>query len=359
LDSTALVALIRHLRPEVKISTYTIGFGPDDPEIAGARRTADHFKTQHHEVFFENSELERLLPRYVWLTEDLVGCGEAVLQQKVIEHIDPGTRMLFAGHGADSTFTGMPRHRLMWLARHFPPPVSGGLGELLKYSQTREMPVSWLGRRLTQRAYGEAPHRALQVIGAHPLTMPDARLNLCNYMRTSWNAMNTFQYHEPAEDCAGLICATPFIEAEVRDLAQATPISHMITARYQKKILRDALSGLLPDSLRKRPKAIQRLRRDRSLSEALLATAKKFDVRDKLVERGLIATGDIDRVLRSPADRLSDTALADLWTLVCAEIWMQTFSDGRGRVPLGQPLSAPKIVSIQAQSPIRAKTRVA
>ncbi len=359
LDSTALVALIRHVRPDVKISTYTIGFGPDDPEIVGARRSAEHFKTEHNEVYFDNSELVHLLPRYVWLTEDLAGCGEAILQQKVVQRIDPGTRMLFAGHGADTTFTGMPRHRLMWLAKHMPHPLRGGLGELLKYSQTREMPGSWLGRRLIQRAYGEAPRQATQVIGALPMSMPDERMDLCNYMRASWNMMNTFQYHEPAEDCAGLACVMPFIEAEVRDLAQATPISHMITARYQKKILRDALSDLLPDSLRNRPKAIQRLRRDQSLSDALFTIAKKFDIRNKLTDRRLLATGDIDAVLRPTAGLLSDTAVADLWTLVCAELWMQTFSDGRGRAPLGQPVGVPEVVREPPSAPSKARPRVA
>jgi len=334
LDATCLVALIRHLRPEVEISTYTIGFGPDDPEIVGARQSATHFRTNHHEVFFDNAELEFLLPRYVFLTEDLAGSGEAILQQKITESIAPGPGVLLAGHGADVTFTGMPRHRLLWLAELVPPPLRGGLLELLIYSQMRVVPPSWLGRRLVQFAYGESPRPPLQVRGAAPVSMSEEQLRLSDYMRASCNVMNNFQYHEPVDDAAGLECATPFIEVEVRDLAQRTPVSHMITARFQKKILRDAMADLLPDSFRNRPKAIQRLKLEQSLPATLFSLAEKFDMRHRLKARGLFDPQDIDRILGRRLECYSLTRLSDLWTLVCAEIWMQTFVDARGRSPL-------------------------
>ena len=93
------------MRPDVKISTYTIGFGPDDPEIVGARRSAEQFKTEHHEVYFDNSELVHLLPRYVWLTEDLAGCGEAILQQFLQSLQSSLSDSSAAGYGANGSST--------------------------------------------------------------------------------------------------------------------------------------------------------------------------------------------------------------------------------------------------------------
>jgi asparagine synthase (glutamine-hydrolysing) len=337
LDSASIVALVRHVRPDIEISTYTIGYGPDDPEIIGARQAADHFRTNHHEVFFDNAELEHLLPRYVWLTEDLIGNGEAVLQQRIVERIHQDERILFTGHGPDNQFAGMPRHRLLWMIDRAPPPLRGGLQQLLRYSQTRELPQSWLGRQLTRRAYGEGPRASARVVGAHPLSMPRERLQLDGYLRTTAGDIAVFQYHEPVEDGARLILAAPFAEAEVLALSQVTPLSHMISARYQKKVVREALSDLMPGTLNKRPKAIQRLRCDASLSGVLLGLAEKFDVRRRLGARGLLARRDIDAILGHADGRFSHTALLDLWTLVCSELWMQTFIDGRGQRPLDGP----------------------
>ncbi len=336
LDATSLVALIRHVRPDIEISTYTIGSGPEDYEIIGARQSAEYFGTEHHELFFDNAELVELLPRYVWLSEDLAGSGEAILQQKVIETLGRQESVLFAGHGADILFAGMPRHRLLWLIDRSPPPLKGALRELLKYTQTRELPASWLGRALIQRAYGEPPRACAQVEHAAPARMPKEQLSLGSYMSATWNTMSAFFFIEPVEDAAHLTSATPFVANEVREQAQQVPLAYLMTARQGKKVLRDALGGLLPDVLRNRPKAIQRLQRDNSLIDALLGIADKFDVARKLHHRCLIPRSQIEAIMQSRGAHFTNTGLADLWTLVCAELWMQTFLDGRGRRPLGQ-----------------------
>ena len=94
----------------------------------------------------------------------------------------------------------------------------------------------------------------------------------------------------------------------------------MITARFQKKILRDAMADLLPDSFRNRPKAIQRLKLEQSLPATLFSLVEKFDMRHRLKARGLFDPQDIDRFLGRRLESYSLTRLSDLWTLVCADM---------------------------------------
>jgi asparagine synthase (glutamine-hydrolysing) len=332
-DSTSLVALVRHVRPDIQIASYTIGYGADDPEILGARRTAEYFKTEHHESFLSNSELETLLPRYVWLTEDLTGRGEAILQQKIAGTVAEKDRLVMAGHCADSLFAGMPKHRLLWIADRSPPPIRSALRELFLYTQIRVVPKSWLGRRLVKMAQGEEPSEGLRVIGAQTPVWSRQMATLDGYRADMWYA-HTFRYHEPAEDGAGLSMLLPFADPELRDLGLRLPGSSLVSIRQQKRILRESMADLLPEFLLRRPKAIQGLRQGYDLFNTLKRLAESLDLDRSLADRGLIEQGVANSFIRGRDGRYTKAALKDLWGLICTELWMRTFCDQRGAAPV-------------------------
>ena len=328
-DSTALVALVKHVRPDIDIASYTIGFGPDDPEIQGARRSAEYFKTEHHEALFTNPDLERLLPLYVWLTEDLGGRGEAILQQQIAERVAVRDRIVMAGHTADMIFCGMPRHRLLWIADRSPPPVRLALRELFEYTQIRTVPGTWLARRLVKMAQGEEASEGPKILGARTPEWPERLKTLDGYRSEHW-VTDTFRYHDPAVDCNGLTMLSPFADPELRDIALGLAGSSVVNWRQQKKILRESMADLLPKFLLERPKAIQRLRQDDELPKTLIRLAGFLDLDRSLTGRGLIEKNAADTVLRGQRGQYTKTALKDLWGLICAELWMRTFCDRRG-----------------------------
>lgn len=96
LDSTALLGLVRHVRPGLSVSTHTIGHGPHDPEIVGAQEAAEHFRTDHHPVYFDSARIEALLPSLVWSSEDLMGREETLLQQVITRDLSRHTRLFIA-----------------------------------------------------------------------------------------------------------------------------------------------------------------------------------------------------------------------------------------------------------------------
>ena len=143
-----------------------------------------------------------------------------------------------------------------------------------------------------------------------------------------------FCYHEPLDAQLNLTMMAPFSAPEIFEFALSCPISHMIDRRRQKVVLRAAVADLLPPSFTRRSKAVQRLRHDWKLSDAVDKLAGHLDLDHALQDRGLVARGYVAR-LRSRATRsaYSRARLHTIWPLISAEIWMRQFVDNRGAPP--------------------------
>jgi asparagine synthase (glutamine-hydrolysing) len=330
LDSVAVLALAKHVRPDIEIASYTIGHSEEDPEIVRAREAAEHFGTVHRELFLPPAKVPEQIERLVWLTEDLTGREEAVLQQVLAEEMSGRENDYLAGHGADADFAGMPRHRLMWLRDHAPRPLRGALNELFVYTQRRQAPKSWLGRRLASFAYhGDTPD-VPTVLGAQPTPAIDCP-SLSDYCRSTITWLDTMRFHEPVEAACDVTMITPFFDFTVVDFALTCPTSFLIDARQQKRILRAAVRELMPVQLSQRRKLIQRMKHDLQLSEVLDDFANQLRLRGSLAERGLVPADYLRRLQQRDARAAySSERLHILWALISAELWLRQFIDQRG-----------------------------
>lgn len=145
-------------------------------------------------------------------------------------------------------------------------------------------------------------------------------------------------YHEPLDAQFVPTLLAPFSAPEIFEFALSCPVRHMIDRRQQKRVLRAAVADLLPSTVTRRPKATQRLRHDRELTEAVDGLATSMDLDASLQRRGLTMQGYVAR-LRSHATgaAYSQTRLHMLWPLICAEIWLRQFIDQRGAPLAGMP----------------------
>jgi asparagine synthase (glutamine-hydrolysing) len=115
------------------------------------------------------------------------------------------------------------------------------------------------------------------------------------------------------------------------NLALTIPGRLNVTLRRQKGVLRDALSDLLPEAIRKRKKSIQRARHDTRLSDALDAMADELLAPAALRERGLVESSYVDALRRRARGEPYPTQrLYRLWTLIQLELWCRIFLDCRG-----------------------------
>jgi asparagine synthase (glutamine-hydrolysing) len=330
LDSAAVLALAKHVRPDAAIATYTIGHGEQDIDIVRARRAATHFRSEHHETFYDIEQIPADLKRFVWLSEDLTGREEAILQQRITAVAGMRENLLLAGHGADAALAGMPRHRLLWLRDRAPLPLRHALSELFTYTQSRREPSSWLGRGIVALRFGSNRPMHPQVIGAVQSAEPSWP-PLGTYRRDTVNCLESLRYHEPIDASCGIMLAAPFLDPAVIQFSLDCPTRYLINGFRQKQVLRQALQGVAPPQIVGLGKTIQRLRHDARLTELLHDFARVLRVEQSLAERGVLDAAYLTRAFNYPykAGSASDQ-LHILWTLICTELWFNQFIDARG-----------------------------
>lgn len=333
-DSMAVLALVRHVRPDVQLNSYTIGHGPGDPDILGARAAAAHFGCDHHEQTYDIGSLSTDLPRLVWQTEDLSGRDEALLQSTITGVAAGSNRLVLSGYGADALFAGMPRHRLLWLRDRAPPPLRGALCELFRYTQFRRRPDSWLGRHLVSLSYRGDVVPPPQVREARTVGAADGCLDLARYRQEHTAPTSGFAHDEPVLAVHGAALAMPFLDPAVAQFALSCPNRHLIGLREQKRLLRAAVSDLLPESMRGARKTIQRFRHDRALTDAFEPLLRDLDLARSLADRRLVAADEVTSlIVHGPDGALSRERMHVLWGLASAELWMRQFLDRRGQEP--------------------------
>jgi asparagine synthase (glutamine-hydrolysing) len=348
LDSASVLALARHVRPDLHITTYTVGHSREDPEIIRAREAAAHFGTEHRECFLPPEKVPGEMRRLVWLTEDLTGREEAALQHVLAAEMSTRERAYLVGHGADVAFAGMPRHRLMWLRDHAPPPLRGALNELFIYTQRRTEPPSWLGRRLASLAFhGDRPAMP-QVTGGSDIPADMNYASLDQYCCATISWIEGMRFHEPVEMAGDVTMVAPFFDPAVVDFALSCPTNFLIDARQQKRILRAAVGEVLPPEISQRRKMIQRMKHDSQLSEVLDEFAAQLRLRESLTARGLLPADYLATLQkRAKGAAYPSERLHILWAMISAELWLRQFVDRRGaldtsRVPTArQPINVP------------------
>jgi asparagine synthetase B (glutamine-hydrolysing) len=273
-------------------------------------------------------------------------------------------RAYLVGHGADVAFAGMPRHRLMWLRDHAPPPLRGALNELFVYTQRRAEPRSWLGRRLASLAFrGDRPAMP-QVTDAADIPADMNYPSLDQYCCSTISWIEGMRFHEPVETAGDVPMVAPFFDPAVVAFALSCPTHFLIDARQQKRILRAAVSDLLPPEISQRRKMIQRMKHDAQLSAVLDEFATQLRLRESLAARGLLPTEYMATLQkRANGAAYSSERLHILWAMISAELWLRQFVDRRGapdtsRIPPSraptarQPIDVPASASANQPAPI-------
>lgn len=91
------------------------------------------------------------------------------------------------------------------------------------------------------------------------------------------------------------------------------------------------MSELLPPSISRRRKMIQRMKHDAHLSNVLDDFAVQLRMRESLAARGLMPCEYVKALQRrNRGDAYPSERLHILWALINAELWLRQFVDQRG-----------------------------
>ena len=335
LDSACVVALLRAVRPDMKLFSYTIGYGYDDPEMIGGRELAELFGTEHHEIMFDPASIAEHLPQLVWLMEDCAGREESILQHLVLQRAGQSAPVVFGGYGSDMLFCGMPRYRLVRL-RELLPWFERPLTEIFHLTQIGVPPKTLLGRIGERLLYRGGSFPPPIVKGAEAPVLRDLP-SLDDYIVEQMVEAQDSGYIESTLELGGTQFRDPFQATEIMDLALKMPGRLNVGIWQQKRVLRLAMQDLLPPSVRRRGKSLQRIRHDLAVSDVLDSMAETLLNRESLERRNLLDPDYVAAVRRrSPRQPYSREQLYRLWTLVCLELWQRQFIDRSFRVSVSE-----------------------
>jgi asparagine synthase (glutamine-hydrolysing) len=199
LDSSLVAAIARRQDPHLK--TFAVGT-PDSPDLAAAREVAEHLRTDHHEITYTAAEALESLPGVVRAIESFdpglvrSAVPNFMLARMTAKHV----KVVLTGEGADELFAG--------------------------YDYLREFTTA------------EELHAELErtVRGLHNLN-----LQRCDRVTMAH----------------GLEARVPFLDAQVIDWALRLPAEAKLApaGEPEKRLLREAFTGWLPDELLWREKA--------------------------------------------------------------------------------------------------------
>ncbi|MFD8985957.1 asparagine synthase-related protein, partial [Streptomyces sp. NPDC059564] len=204
LDSAIVTAVAARYaeRNRQPLPTFAVGLA-DSSDLAAARVVAEHLGTEHHEVVMTPEDAVAALPGAVRAIEhfDLHLVRSAVPNLLLAEYAAKRVRTVLTGEGADELFAGYPSY-------HVAPFLDP---DALQAELVRD------------------------VEGLH-------HLNLQRCDRT------TMAY--------GMEARVPFLDRDVIELALSIPPEHKMIGPgiEEKKLLRDAFSGWLPEEILRRGK---------------------------------------------------------------------------------------------------------
>jgi asparagine synthase (glutamine-hydrolysing) len=294
LDSSGLVALVRGFT-DTPVRTFSVAF--DDPEFDESEHQqamVRHLHTDHTTLTCSRADIGEAFPRLIAHTEAPILRTAPVplmlLAQKVHEH---GFKVVLTGEGADEVFGGYDlfkeaKVRRFW-ARH---PESRLRPKLLGrlYGYLGNSPVgnaafanAFFGKGLEhidRPIFAHVPRwttsqRALAFLSPELRASVGAWDPLAFYEKTlpaeimAWSPLARDQYVEAKSLMAGYLLSSqgdrvamassiegrfPYLDHRLIELASRLPPSHKIRGLTEKHILREALAGLIPQSVSKRTK---------------------------------------------------------------------------------------------------------
>lgn len=334
IDSIVVAFLLRDLFPDRTIHTFCSGSSVDDRECVTARQVASDIKSVHHEVLTPPEMLTTHLEPLAWHLEDPYARSETLQLRECARHAKAaGVGTLLVAQGADDLFAGMPKCRLLWMMKKFPP-AAGGLWEFYSFTQTNAPPRALLARSMNKMKYKGKVPAPPSVIGSgfepRHSPMPKVGPDMINTMLAEQFQGSTHKSTKKMERVFasfGVQYRSPFHDRALTELAYSIDEKLKVTRTEQKHILRETIQRWVPERYIRIPKFPQRMAYNVRFAEQI---DRVFDdeLNPEAVESlGVFEPASIARLKRaSQTDAYPDEAAMRIWTAALTHQWVRRFA---------------------------------
>lgn len=362
IDSSAVVAAMSTLNGG-PIKTFSIGFEEKDyNETEHARLVARTFGTDHHEMIVEPGSTD-VLQKLAWHYDEPYGDSSALPTYYLSQFTHNYVTVALNGDAGDENFAGYPRYLVNVVGgplHGIPLPLRKKLGDaalLLNRVFRHNRKSAQLLRLLARTLHNEPEAVYVSLLTSsrvekHPaLFSPefagtvksDDAYNLILQLYAASDADNLIDATlnvdldlylpddllvkvDRASMAVGLEARSPMLDHEFVEFVARLPARFKLSGLTLKHIFKKAMSGLLPDSILRRPKKgfavplkhwfrgeLQDFLRDILLSQ----TAR---------QRGYFRLSRVEELIESHIRGTSDCQY-ELWNLLMFELWHRAYID--------------------------------
>ena len=371
IDSSAVLALMTKEinRP---VETFSVAFADRAfSELEYARQAARAVGANAHEVVIDDADFFGALPRLVWHEDEPIAHPSSVPLHFVSELARKHVKVVLTGEGSDELLAGYgkyPRSLLNWKA--------AGIYERFVPAAVRTSVASSLVPRLPARL-GRVAQRSFLAVPRDPGAMffdtfAGMPLRLQRELlagRVSAAAANAYapslEYFERTHARAGVLngllytdiktylvellmkqdqmsmsasveSRVPFLDHMLVQFAARLPERMKLDGFTTKRILRQAMKGVVPDSILSRPKMGFPVPFAQWIRGPWNGVMREVLLDRRTRERGLINPQAVEALLDGHRDG-ARTGGDAIWALVNLELWYRTFIDGDGVQTLPAP----------------------
>ncbi len=370
IDSSSIVAMMKHHSDGRRIETYTIGMAPEDlrydiipDDVRWARRVNQQLETDYHEIILK-PDVTELLPKLVRHMDE-PAIDMAIPTYLISKAARETMTVMLSGMGGDEVFAGYPRQMAMQIASALDPVprllrrplmktmaavLPGGLpGRLTaplrnakKFARSAALNFEdrYLGfetyftDEAKQRLYTDPLRnrtRGLDAYQQHRSYFAKARhaapLNQLLYvdMKTFLPCLNLMTTDKTSM-AANLEVRVPFLNQEMLKLAARMPPELKLKGLKRKYILKKAAEKLLPHDVVWRKKAGFGAPIRSWLRGALKPMVDELLSAETIRNRGLFRAEEVRRIIDTNLSGREDYNL-QVFQLLTFELWMREFID--------------------------------
>ena len=366
IDSSAIAALMARMIDR-RLQTFSVAFKEQAfNELAYSREVAQAIHADVHEIVIDDRDFFGALPKLVWHEDEPIAHPSSVPLYFVSALARRHVTVVLTGEGSDELLAGYGKYlRAAWNWR------GGTIYERMVPRRVRETVANTLVPRLPRRLARYA-QRSFLAMDRTPASMfldnfaairlseqqqlltppyraaatparaygpslsyferPNGHSSLLDrllYADIKTYLVELLMKQDQMSMAASIESRVPFLDHKLVEFACSLPDEWKLSGWTTKRVLRESMKGVLPESILNRPKMGFPVP-----FAAWTRGAWNGIVRDVLLdrrsrERGIIDPPAVDRLLRDHAEGRTDGG-DRLWSLLNLELWHSTFIDHEG-----------------------------
>jgi asparagine synthase (glutamine-hydrolysing) len=366
IDSSAIAALMAR-QIDRPLQTFSVAF--EDRafnELEYAHQVARAIGAVAHDVVIDDRDFFGALPRMVWHEDEPLAHPSSVplyfvsaLARKHVTVVltGEGSDELLAGYGkypriswnwhAGTTYERMlPRAVREFVANHIVPHAPGLAGryarrtflamertpEAMFFDNFAAIPLAEQRRLLAPAGRAAATTSHAYAASAAYFAGPNGDrtfLDRLLYADIKTYLVELLMKQDQMSMAASIESRVPFLDHELVEFAATLPDEWKLSGWTTKRVLREAMKGLLPRAILERPKLGFPVPFGNWMRGSWNEVAREVLLDPASRERGIIDPPAVERLLRDHAEGRTNGG-DRIWSLLNLELWYRTFIDGEG-----------------------------